>query len=850
MMNRKGSLAFSLTLALVLQMGVGSVLAQPPAGPPGAAPTPPVRKGPLLAPTMAQSLRGGSMTMNYENIDLKVLARLMSELTGRNILLDDRVAGRITVLSSREVTADEAFSLFRAALDRYGFQLVEKRGFYVVMPSPDVRRDGRLRLNPRNLKGDEFTVGLIITKNTDVTVLQNALRPLLADPNGIQAIPGGRALIVVDKASTVAKVAELARQLDKAIPQTRVAVVIPLHAEADKLATMLTSVLARQTPVPGDPAPAKITAFVPTNAVLIQGTDRQIKEAKTVIARLDIPRSAPHQIEKPQFYVRFLQYAQAEETAKILGDMLSERKTQQQAQQNLDPQALLRATADASSYPSAGVAGPAVRAPSDPGAYPKLADVTGSGTETRHIAYVSAKVAADLDTNSVILFLSPKEYEEVEAIISELDVPRKQVLVLAMVAEVTLDKVLDTGAKLQMATPGGVLSAYNAGLTQEGLLSALAGGNFAIGQIGSNSQTISVSGQNVSVPTFFSFLTGNKNDSNFNLISSPRLLTADHKEAKMEVGNVVPFPTGVRFDNNNQPLVTYDYKDVGIKLKFTPHVSQSNQIRLDLEQEVQEVTSYLQQSQGGTGYSIPLISNRSVKTFATLKEGETLLIGGLIAKKTIDNVSKVPILGDIPLINNFFTTRHKDDQKTTLFISLTPYIINHPDEVARLDRSYQEFMAGQPTPRDAQHEPRNTQASRHVVTDPYAAAAAKPDLPPAGAVRLSSFAIRPPEGTDNLRQARLQVSNQHSGPVEMVLVGQVRLPSGETREFSTTPVRLMAGEQREVALPPYKFPDVLGDYDFDVRAVMGEEVIARLPLATRLEVKSLAPAPGTGRAIR
>jgi hypothetical protein len=304
----------------------------------------------------------------------------------------------------------------------------------------------------------------------------------------------------------------------------------------------------------------------------------------------------------------------------------------------------------------------------------------------------------------------------------------------------------------------------------------------------------------------------------------------------MEVGDVVPFPTGVRFDNNNQPLVTYDYKDVGIKLKFTPHISQSDTIRIDLEQEVQEVTSYLQQNQGGTGYSIPLISNRSVKTFATLKEGETLLIGGLISKKLVENISKVPILGDIPVIQGLFTTRHKEDQKTTLFISLTPYIIDHPDKLARLDRPYQEFLDGQPTPRDAQHELQDTKTSRHVVPDPYGTT--KQELPKAGAVTLRDFAIRPPEGSDNLRQASLHISNQHTGPVEVVLVGQVHQPNGEVKQFSSEPLRLSPGEQRDVTLPPYRFPDLKGGFDFDVSAMVGDDVVARLPLSSRLEIKS------------
>lgn len=831
--NKKRGLAASWAAGLLLCQS--SLLWAQPIGQPGQPGQPPSPRGPLLPQPVVDNLRHGPILMNYENIDIKVLARLISEITGRKIVLDERVQGKVTVLSSREMSASEAYELFRAVLDRYGFQLRERNGFSMVMPNADARREGPLRINPNDPHGQANVVGLILTKYGDANQLMSAIRPLLSDPNNVQAYPNGKAVVVVDKASIVSKAADIARRLDQAIPNTRAVVIIPKYADAEKLAPVLANAMNRVNPAatPADVQPPKISAFPPANGIIVQGTEAQIKETQAVIRKLDIPRAAPDEIERPQLYVHFLQYSSAEETAKILANMLGERKAQLSQQQQLDQNQLTMQKA--------------LSAGADPLAYPKLA----SQSENQRISFVSAKVASDNDTNSVILFVSPSEYKEVQDLLSDLDVPRKQVLVLAMVAEVSLSKLIETGAKLQVASPDGILSAYRAGLTEEGLLSALAGGSFALGTIGGGTQTINVGGRDVKVPTFFAFLSGNKTNSDFNLLSSPRLLTSDHKEAKMEVGDVVPFPTGARFDNFGQPLLTYDYKDVGIKLKFTPHVSQSENIRIDLDQEIQEVTDYLQQNLGGTGYSVPLISNRSVKTNVTVKEGETLLIGGLISKRTVETISKVPILGDIPLIDTFFKQTRKEDKKTTLFVALTPYIVQHPDEIARLDRPHQEFIRRQGLPSDAQNEPRETQPSRHPVADPYNpspnASAAQVT---AGSLRLANFVISPPQGADNLRQPRVQITNSADKEIQCSLQGEVLMPNGQSRLLPEATLNLRAGETREVELPPYQFPEQTGTFQFDVRALVNDNVVARLPQHSKLEVHSLSPAPGGSRGLR
>lgn len=788
---------------------------------PGAGePAPPLLRG------QAGRVRGGPVRMNYDNLDIRVMAKLVSEITGRNLVVDDRVNGKITLLSSRDMSPTEIYDIFRVALDRYGFAIKQQRGYELIVPVADARRTAPA-VPIGQARGANPVLGLILLKNADVQAMQTALKPLVADANLLQAYQPARALIVIDTPSVVRRVAQLARQMDAATAFTSVKVIKLKYAESDKLAPVLQAVITRTGGTTDQSAlpPPKVGSFAPANSLVVQGTAEQVATAERMAKKLDLPRSAPDQLEKPQFYVRFLQYAKAEDTAKTLSSILGDTQEAQKKTQSLDTNNIQNLLG--------------------PQPYPKLGDsalgntTNASSTATgdnqnQTIAFISSKVAHDVETNSLVLFMSPSEYTKIDELIKDIDVPRKQVMILGMVAEVSLDKVRTSGANLQVLSPDGLLASFRGGLTQEGLLSALGSGQFTIGTLGGGqNQTINVSGRDVAVPTFFAFLGAATNTTDFNLISSPRVLTSDHKEGIVEVGDVVPFATGARFDNNGQPLVTYDYKKVGINLKFTPHISQSDTLRLDLEEEVQEVTSYLQQNLGGFGYAIPLISNRSVKTTVSLKEGETLLIGGLIQKRTLDVINKVPILGDIPLIDNFFKTTNKEDRKTTLFIALTPYIVQHPDEIARLDRPYEQFLNKDGTPRDADHEPRPP-VEKHAVPDPLAPLP-KP-APAEGSLLLADLRVADPKLDDSLRQARVRMKNSNPFEVEVTLRQQVRSPEGIATETYSSPQRLAPGEERDITLPAYRFTNKAGEYVFDVSAWVGEQQISRLPVPRRVLV--------------
>ncbi len=846
--TRKG-LAAGLALSLLLP---GVVLAQPPQparpGQPAPADAP---SAPLITPEMREALRRGSVTLNYENLDIRLLARLMAEFTGRNIVLDQNVQGKITVVSSNPVGPDQAWQIFRIALERYNFGVVESNGITQIMPLKDIRKYAPVMKNPTSIRSG-MSVGVIILKNADVNTMQNALKPLLSELGELQPYPPAKALVVTDRAPMVERIAATARHLDQAQMEALVSVNFPKYAEAAEIAPILEELI---NPPGGAAAGAGgtperrtvVRAFVPSNAVLIYGDAANIAKVKAMLARIDVPEAAPEDVQDPRFYVIALQNAKAEDVAAILSEMLSEKADLQAQRLENNPRLARQQRANANSGQTA-----TPDANSASGARPNEGSPDGRGQNT---PFVSSKVAADIETNSLVFYISPSQFVEVEALVKKLDAPRKQVLVTAVVAEVTLGRVLQTGANFQALTAGGLLSTFNGGVSEEGLLSFLASGNFVVGAAGAGTRTINVNGRDVNVPELFGFLSAEKNNSDFNLISAPRVLTEDHKQAEINVGNVVPFPTGAQFNAFGQPTVTYDYRDVGIKMLVTPHVSQSDTIKLEIEQEIQEVTDFLEQNLGGTGFTVPLISNRNVKTTITVRDGQTLMIGGLISKRTTETLRKVPILGDIPLIQNLFRELRKEEAKTTLFISLTPHIVAVPEEIDRIDRPYRKYLEGDRDPSDSQVERRPNRpgfSSPYQQSDGSIDLSGESDPKPGGkskvaasgksstsstVIGLDGFRLLDPALKGRPSRSTVVVHNEGKRSEELVVIATIRHPDGTRREVRADAVTLKGGAEREVNLPPIEFNSGPGVYEVDLAVWENEQLRGRLRLPEKVEVR-------------
>ncbi|MBM3461827.1 MAG: type II secretion system protein GspD [Armatimonadetes bacterium] len=684
-------------LVLLLALRLDGAMAQAPGPAPGV---------PTIDPGVVDSLQREGLRLNFEDIDIKVLARIIAQVTGRNIVLDQKVQGKVTLVSAETVTPDQAWDMFVSALEAYGFGVVPDQGFYQVTPIAQARTS-QARIYPN--KKARVLVAIIRLNRTQADQIVNMLRPLLSPTGSISGAAATNTILVADEANIVRRVVALAKKLDNSATEPVMRIYYPRRVRAADVAKNLEALVP-------DRQSSRITVHQPTNSLIVVGPPR----TQAIVERLlnSLERRDQVEAEPREFFVYYLQHGQSDDLAKILGEMLVERERVEQrvfesgvqtaplpaGNQNnpvVQPinQPIVPAPVQGSQAVPGVLIGPAGNPNiiTTPAPFASGAATPGDGSTTPISAtrtnVASQKVSADISNNALVFYMTRSEYGIVRKLVEQLDIPRKQVLISAIIAEVSLNRLKQASINWQAVTKSGALIGFGAGQTLENLLSILASGQFVAGGIDPTTVDITIGGTTVQVPRNFVLFQFLNTDSDFNLISSPRLLTHNHKEANIKVGQVTPFATGARFDINGQPIINFDYREVGLDLKLTPHISSEKDIRLELHQKLQEVIRELQQGVGAASFTVPVVSNREVNTEVTLQDGQTLIIGGLIEKRTLQNMRKVPILGDIPLLGDiFFKNQTADTRRTTLFLFITPHIIDSPQKMREVTNQYEKFL--------------------------------------------------------------------------------------------------------------------------------------------------------------
>lgn len=595
------------------------------------------------------SLRRGKILLNFEGADIKVVAKLMSELTNKNIIIDDRVNGRISIFSTREVTPNEAWKMFVVALNTHGYDVVDWGKTAKIIPIKEaVKEKSRFYSEERVARGEDYLVGMIALKNADPNSVANVLKQLVSDVGAVIPYSPSKSILVADDAYNVKRLIKIARHLDTVRNKPVTRTFYLKNSSSTEVARSLQDIYK------GNQKEVLVTDYPSHNAVIVMAPHHFTREIEELVSEMD--RRIDLKDRTRKFRVIQLQNADAEEVAKILSEMLKEGE---RVESKVAPQG-------------------------KPGK-------SGNAKPAQKKSFISHKVSADKETNSIILYITDSEMEEIKPMLAKLDAHRKQVLVTAVIAEVSWKRVKSAGANWQVLTEDGLGGAFGGGKSLDALYQLLASGNFIIGGIGEDKTTINIGGRKFEFPNVFALIQFLNEDNDFNILSMPKVLTLDHKDAMMNVGSIIPFASGVKFDSNGQPVVTYDYKDVGLTLEVTPHIGQGNLVKLQINQKIQDVTDYIQQNLGAIGYVVPVVSNRNVKTTITLKDSQTVIIGGLVSRKTIESIKKVPLLGDIPILGAAFKNRKKEKSKTVLFIFLTPHVIETPDKLNELSREYKRY---------------------------------------------------------------------------------------------------------------------------------------------------------------
>jgi general secretion pathway protein D len=609
-----------------------------------------------------QTGSGRYVTIDFDNVDISVFIKFVSELTGRNFVVDDKVKGKVTVISPRKIAVDEVYKVFESVLEIYGFATVQAGEVIKVVPALDARgKNLELRLKKDAVTPEDRVVTQILSlQNADTNEMKKILDPLVSKTSIVLAYPPTGMLIITDVLSNIKRLQDIVTALDvEGVGQ--VISYIPLkYASSQDMVKSLTLIFQQQAaPGKGAISPIKIVADDRTNALIMLATENDTKKVKELLALMDkdIPRGAG------AIRVYYLQNAKAEDLVKVLTGLPQQGKTPD---------------------PKAAAAAPLSK---------------------------NVQVVADKATNSLVITADTADYLIIEDVIRKLDITRPMVYLEALIMEVNAGKGLKFGIEWQGANAGSYQDKSGAiiggvsgdggsyGVSQnllagKGLPSGLSFG--VVGQM-INVATTTVAGvaTTLSFPNLAAFVQAYQSDSDVRILSTPQLLTLDNEEAEITVGSNVPYvtrqDTGVVGSTTNYS--SYEYKDVGVILKVTPQINKEGFIRMKLDQSVTKIVSKSATvDQAGTQVLAPTTLKRTAKTTITIKDGETVVIGGMIEDNSDTGTYKVPLLGDIPLLGWLFKSRSRSSERNNLFVFITPRIIRNPADAAAIHEDKKEYM--------------------------------------------------------------------------------------------------------------------------------------------------------------
>jgi general secretion pathway protein D len=618
----------------------------------------------VLLVTVARAATTGddaTVAFNFQDVEIPVLAKFVSEVTGRNFIVDERVHGKVTVISPTRLTPDEAWLVFQSVLQVKGFATIQSGNFTKIMPARDAVQAGS--------GGGDITTRIVPLAHADAAALVPVLQPLVSKDGVLTAHPATNRLVVVDTAGNVERLTMLARELDQE-GSADASDTLPLrYAPAEEIAKRLRDALASD---PGGPAPMKIVAEPRTNSLVLSGAPDQIARARTIARRLDVePLPAASTV-----HVYHLKNADSASLVRVLAQLLGlpvppepERRPQGSSFSRRN---------DRQTMPPLGYDGESGEPPTQIRAEPAT---TGSASTIALEAPV--RVTADPATNCLIVSATPSDWRTLSNVIGQLDMRRRQVFVEAIILEVTADKLRSLGIEFQ----GAGASASNTGIGQLnfGSIASAAGNPTSLPGLilaaASNHMVTLPSGQEV--PAYTLLLTALQQENDVNVLSAPNVVTTDNEEAEIVVGRNVPFIASRATSSSNLSnlFTTIERHDVGITLRMTPQIIADDYVRLTLFEEVSDIDPTAIDT-GDPNQVGPTTTVRSASTVVAARNGQTIVIGGLLAD-TLRSIERgVPYLADVPVLGFLF--RRNDDRhvKTNLLAFLTPHVIGSDTQMA------------------------------------------------------------------------------------------------------------------------------------------------------------------------
>lgn len=639
---------------------------------------------PFLIEANAATPSEDRISLDIKDIELTELIKTISELTGKNFLFDQTVKGTVTIITPEVMTLDEIYQLFLTVLNVKGYALIPSGKMNKIVSVKNASQENLpLRYSSSGSATDQFITRLVRLDYLDVdTVAKSVLAPLMPATGNIIAYPKTNTLIMTESAATIERLVKILKQLDQPDLSGDLVAFQLKYADAKEVADICIEVLAEKTISTRNSKTrkktnvsisagtnSKVIPYPRTNSLIVLADDESLEKIKSLLPLLDRETSE----EKSNINIYSLENADATTLAETLNQILTGIKAEIKTQ------------------------------------------AKGATDSTTPFSSAPVTITADKPTNSLVINAQYADYNVMKKIIKGLDIKRKQVYVEALILEVSMAATRELGASLSGAVDLGSdslafgTSNLNTGAANLGSLADSGTGvpsllsqtidGILLGGLFNPITVTGLDGNPVTVPAISALIDLSEKNGDINILSAPRLLTSDNKEATIIVGSNVPIITERLTDSSSlSQSVSVERKDVALTLRFTPQIIEDNLVKLDIFQEITDLAST---SVGDVDKVGPTLTKRQIQNTILAQSQRTVVLGGLIGTNSQENVSKVPLLGDIPGLGWLFKHTSVTDKKTNLLIFITPTIINNPEDLLAIT-SKNKVSAKQFIPEDLQ----------------------------------------------------------------------------------------------------------------------------------------------------
>lgn len=611
---------------------------------------------PGLTCSTQQAQAADDISLDYQEIDLPDLVKAISKLTGRNFVYDETLRGKVSIISPETMSEEEAYQLFLTVLNIKGYTLVKSNKVNKIVPIKDAK-ESNLPITS-GAKGENFVTQLVRLEYADAQTLATAaLQPLISKTSNLSIYEPTNTLILTDSAANIARLIDIVKSLDVPMGIDQLEVLTLQHADAETVAQIANNLFNSQAATPSrkgrktSPQAGQVIAYPRTNTLLAIASVEELSLLQNLIGAIDVPSSK----SRSDINVYNLKNSNAEDLAKSLNEIMT---------------------------------------------YAKRAQVARKGEDKTAIEPLA--ITAVPSTNSLLISASPKEFEKLREVIEKLDIQRLQVYVEALILELSMDATRELGISLQGAGEidgdGVVLGTgnLNTGSVRLNDFAPVSGGSspsilaqtvqgLMLGGLFNPITTVGPDGTAITVPAISALIQLSQTSGDINILSAPRLLTSDNKEAEIIIGSNVPIITNRLTDTSNpsSQSVAIERKDVALTLRFTPQITEGDLVSLDIFQEVTDISST---AVGDVNEVGPTLTKRQLRNTVLAEDGKTVTLGGLIGTNVQKSEFKVPLFGDIPLLGRLFKSSGVKTSKTNLLVFITPKIIHNASEMAEITR--------------------------------------------------------------------------------------------------------------------------------------------------------------------